>query len=87
MRARRYVALLRGINVGGNTIIPMAALKAAFEHLGVGTEPGRYRYDVIFLKKPLTPHRALKVVEVKEGVDTAAAGRHTLALAGGSRSP
>jgi uncharacterized protein (DUF1697 family) len=28
-----YVALLRGINVGGNNIIPMAALRAAFEAL------------------------------------------------------
>jgi uncharacterized protein (DUF1697 family) len=28
------VALLRGINVGGNTIIPMTALKTCFERLG-----------------------------------------------------
>ena len=27
----RYIALLRGINVGGNTMIKMAELKAAFE--------------------------------------------------------
>jgi uncharacterized protein (DUF1697 family) len=27
----RYVALLRGINVGGNTKVPMAALRAIFE--------------------------------------------------------
>lgn len=31
----RYVALLRGINVGGRNIIPMAGLKACFEELGV----------------------------------------------------
>lgn len=31
----RYVALLRGINVGGNSIIPMATLRAAFESCGV----------------------------------------------------
>lgn len=30
----RYVALLRGINVGGNTMIKMAELKAAFEKCG-----------------------------------------------------
>jgi uncharacterized protein (DUF1697 family) len=31
----RYVALIRGINVGGNSIIPMAKLCAAFEGCGV----------------------------------------------------
>ena len=30
----RYIALLRGINVGGNTMIKMAELKAAFEECG-----------------------------------------------------
>jgi uncharacterized protein (DUF1697 family) len=30
----RYVALLRGINVGGKNIIPMASLKACFEKAG-----------------------------------------------------
>ena len=30
----RYVALLRGINVGGKNLIPMPALKAAFEEAG-----------------------------------------------------
>lgn len=30
----RYIALLRGINVGGNTMIKMAELKAMFESLG-----------------------------------------------------
>lgn len=33
----RYVALLRGINVGGNTMISMAELKGCFEELGFGT--------------------------------------------------
>jgi uncharacterized protein (DUF1697 family) len=32
----RYVALLRGINVGGNNLIKMAALKACFEAQGFG---------------------------------------------------
>ncbi len=30
----RYIALLRGINVGGNNIIKMADLKACFEQMG-----------------------------------------------------
>ena len=30
----RYIALLRGINVGGNNKVPMSALKAAFEEEG-----------------------------------------------------
>lgn len=32
----QYVALLRGINVGGNNLIPMAALRACFEKAGFG---------------------------------------------------
>ena len=30
----RYIALLRGINVGGNTMLKMAELKATFESVG-----------------------------------------------------
>ena len=30
----RYIALLRGINVGGNTMIKMTELKSSFEQLG-----------------------------------------------------
>jgi uncharacterized protein (DUF1697 family) len=33
-RATIYAALLRGINVGGNNIVPMQALKSQFERLG-----------------------------------------------------
>src|SRR5262249_47389357 len=33
--AVRYVALIRGINVGGNSIIPMMKLRAAFEDCGL----------------------------------------------------
>jgi uncharacterized protein (DUF1697 family) len=32
----KYVALLRGINVGGNAILPMAEVRAFFEGMGVG---------------------------------------------------
>ena len=31
----KYLALLRGINVGGNNIIKMTDLKACFESLGL----------------------------------------------------
>jgi uncharacterized protein (DUF1697 family) len=131
-----YLALLRGINVGGSNIIKMAHLKQAFEDLGCtdvttyiqsgnvvfrsgerdaaklvgrieealsarfgyesrvvlltqkhlaqvvagappgyGTEPAKYRYDVVFLKEPLTAAEAMKSVSLKEGVDTADKGK------------
>ena len=126
----RYVALLRGINVGGNNMVPMAGLKACFEvhklrdvttyiqsgnvlfaaqandpstltkrieqalvktfgfaipvvvrsseqmqstvkraPKGFGTTPDAYRYDVIFLKAPLTADEAIAGVPAKPGVD------------------
>lgn len=135
----RYVALLRGINVGGNNIIPMSRLKACFEASGFGgvstyiqsgnvlfesskgnardltraveqalsatfkadirvvlrsrdqmrtivagappgfgTEPATYRYDVVFLKEPLTATQAMKDVSIREGVDAASAGKGVL---------
>jgi uncharacterized protein (DUF1697 family) len=139
MARQRYVALLRGINVGGKNIIGMGALRASFEALGFGDvatyiqsgnvlfsaragtkakltqtieralgeafayearvvlvsarelarvvadapagfgqQPLRYRYDVLFVKEPLTPPAAIAQVEVKPGVDTATAGAHAL---------
>lgn len=139
MTTGRYVALLRGINVGGSNVIKMAALRASFEAMGFGdvvtyiqsgnvvfstprvdrtrleqaleaalsrqfgyrstvvvlshdamhrvvaeapkgfgSAPAAYRYDVIFLKKPLAPAQALHAVEVKEGVDRVSAGVHAL---------
>ena len=130
-----YVALLRGINVGGSNLIRMAALKACFEAegfgdvatyiqsgnvlftagranqrtltgqiekalsktfayqsrvvvrsfeqmratverapKGFGRQPAAYRYDVIFLKDPLTPEEAMKSVKAKSGVDRVFAG-------------
>lgn len=132
----RHIALLRGINVGGNHLIPMVALKASFEGLGFsgvatyiqsgnvlfdapredlaaliarieaalardygfavptvvvpqshlqgivknaprgfGTQPESFRYDVIFLKAPLTITAAMQVVSIKEGVDTVHPGK------------
>jgi len=132
----RYIALLRGINVGGNNIIKMTALKTCFETQGFadvatyiqsgnvlfrasasgaaklaagieaalaatfnykasivlrseaemrsivagapasfGTRPDKYRYDVIFLRAPLTAAAAVKDLPMKPGVDQAHAGR------------
>ena len=134
-----YVALLRGINVGGKNLIKMPALKACFEANGFqdvttyiqsgnvlfrspetraseladrieevlgeefgyaatvvvrkrtqmraiverapkrfGTQPAKYRYDVIFLKEPLTAKVAITSVPTKPGVDEAHAGTGVL---------
>jgi uncharacterized protein (DUF1697 family) len=131
----RYVALLRGINVGGRNPIPMAALRSCFEEqgfddvatyiqsgnvvftsdassataltepiermlaasfdyeasvvlrsraqmrsiverapAGFGAEPARYRYDVLFLKAPVTAKTAMRSMRIREGVDRAHAG-------------
>ena len=37
MPAKRYVALLRGINVGGKNLVPMADLRKAFDDEGYGS--------------------------------------------------
>jgi uncharacterized protein (DUF1697 family) len=134
-----YVALLRGINVGGNNLIKMPALKACFEAQGFGniatyiqsgnvlfstgrvdqvsltqrieaalsksfayrsrvvvrsfeqmkaivenrprgfgSQPTTYRYDVIFLRDPLTSHDALQDVTLNPEVDRVFAGEQTL---------
>jgi uncharacterized protein (DUF1697 family) len=139
MAATQYVALLRGINVGGNNIIKMVDLKACFEKMGLaevatyiqsgnvlfstdekdktslintiekalsdsfaynsrlvllthehlksivaeappefGQQQGAYRYDVIFLKEPLTAAAAMQSVTTKAGVDTAHQGQAVL---------
>ncbi len=138
-QVRQYLALLRGINVGGKNIIKMTDLKASFEAMGLsnvmtyiqsgnvlfqsdekdkstlvdriesglsnqfnfearivtvahkelasivreapdgfGKDGEAYRYDVIFLKEPLTPKEAMKSVSTKAGVDTTHAGRQAL---------
>jgi len=131
----RYIALLRGINVGGNNMIKMTDLKACFEKMGFdgvvtyiqsgnvlfdfntedpeqltvdieqrlseqflytsrivllpqqhirriitnapagfGCQPDEYRYDVLFLKAPLTAPEALKLIRIRDGVDVVTAG-------------
>jgi uncharacterized protein (DUF1697 family) len=135
----QFVALLRGINVGGNNLIKMTELKACFESQGFrgvvtyiqsgnvlfevgdsasakltrrieqvlaatfdyrasvvlrsrkqmqqiverapkgfGTQATKYRYDVIFLKEPLSAATAMKSVLVKQGVDEAHTGTGVL---------
>ena len=139
MASVHYLALLRGINVGGSNIIKMTDLKACFEALGCtdaatyiqsgnvvfrseerdaaklvskaeralsarfgytsrvvvlthkqlmhiverapdrfGREPDHYKYDVIFLKEPLTEAEAIKAISLKPGVDTAQKGKGVL---------
>ena len=131
----RYLALLRGINVGGKNPLRMAELRASFEDAGFkkvrtyiqsgnvlfrsgesdreklaeavatliekrfgydlavvvvsyrdlkravqkapagfGDEPATYLCDVIFLRPPTTAKATVKEFELKEGVDTVAAG-------------
>lgn len=45
---------------------------------GFGKEEKKFRYDVIFLKEPLTPKTAMESVKVHEGVDAARAGKQAL---------
>jgi len=134
-----YVALLRGINVGGNNLIKMTALKACLDADGLenvvtyiasgnvlfsaraseserlvsriervlqktfdypasvvlrtlkqmsdvvtrapkgfGKSPAKYRYDVVFLKGPLTALAAAKEVPSRPGVDELHAGMGVL---------
>ncbi|MBX3187470.1 MAG: DUF1697 domain-containing protein [Labilithrix sp.] len=134
----RHVALLRGINVGGNNIIKMVDLRVAFEAMGFaevatyiqsgnvvfssrpakkaalttkieaalgeafgyasrvvvltanelarvvaeapefGKRPSEYRYDVLFVKEPVTPGEALAQITAKPGVDAVHAGAHAI---------
>jgi uncharacterized protein (DUF1697 family) len=43
-----------------------------------GTEPERFRYDVVFLKEPLTATDAVKSIKIREGVDTVIPGKDVL---------
>ena len=132
----QYLALLRGINVGGKNLVKMTSLRTAVEEMGFdevatyiqsgnvlfraerqkreglaariesqlsrrfGTElkvalltaqlkgviegaprgfgAASHLCDVIFLRKPLTVKRALGVLETREGVDRAWAGKRVV---------
>jgi uncharacterized protein (DUF1697 family) len=137
----RYVALLRGINVGGRNKVPMADLREAVEQVGhtdvstyiqsgnvlftssrpraqieseleeklerrfgfpvvvvvrsraqlraivqqapkgFGKQADTYHSDVIFLRSPLTPAKAMRVVKLRDEVDRAWTGRGVLYFA------
>lgn len=139
MSENRYVALLRGINVGGNNLIKMLDLRNSFARLGFsdvetyiqsgnvvfaskqtskakltaliekalsdafryesrvvlisgdemervvsqapkgfGVDVDLYRYDVLFVREPLTTAEALSQITTAPGVDTVHAGDHAL---------
>jgi uncharacterized protein (DUF1697 family) len=45
---------------------------------GFGSQPQKYRHDVIYLKEPLTASEAMKSVAIKPGVDAAFVGPEIL---------
>jgi uncharacterized protein (DUF1697 family) len=59
-----YVALLRGINVGGNRAVSMKTLKAVFEEVGM-TEVRTYinSGNVVFTTKLRSPERIAPLLE------------------------
>ncbi|MCB9146274.1 MAG: DUF1697 domain-containing protein [Anaerolineales bacterium] len=61
-------------------LVSQKELKAVVQSApqGFGAEDKKFRYDVIFLKEPLTSKEAMKSVKVREGVDTAYAGKQAL---------
>jgi uncharacterized protein (DUF1697 family) len=64
MSKNRHVALLRGINVGGNNLIKMAELKASFESMGFSdVETYIASGNVIFTTKPAKKPALVKTIE------------------------
>ena len=61
-------------------IVSSEQLKGIIQYApkGFGSKPDIYRYDVIFLKHPLTATEAIKEIKVKEGVDEACVGENVL---------
>jgi uncharacterized protein (DUF1697 family) len=55
-----FVALLRGINVGGNNIVSMAALKASFEELGFDDVATYINSGNVLFRSKTTDPRALE---------------------------
>jgi len=56
----RYVALLRGINVGGNNLVAMKALKAGFERLGFAAVKTYINSGNVIFKADESDARALE---------------------------
>jgi uncharacterized protein (DUF1697 family) len=64
MSKQRHVALLRGINVGGNNIIKMVDLKRSFEAMGFSeVETYIASGNVIFATKPAKKPALVKIIE------------------------
>lgn len=61
-------------------VVTEGKLKEAVEKApkGFGTKPDKYRYDVIFLKAPMTPVEAMKSVQLRDGIDQAYKGKSVL---------
>lgn len=61
-------------------VVSQKELKAIIQSApqSFGSEEKKFRYDVIFLKEPLTPKEAMESVKVREGVDAAHAGKQAL---------
>jgi uncharacterized protein (DUF1697 family) len=60
----RYIALLRGINVGGNKKVPMARLRALLEGLGYTDVATLLQSgNAVFTSKEKSPARIVKQVE------------------------
>ncbi len=58
-----YIALLRGINVGGNTIFPMAELKAICESAGFKNVRTYIQSGNVLFESELTEAQQVKVLE------------------------
>lgn len=43
-----------------------------------GADPEKYRYDIVFLKEPLTAGDAVKSIKIRDGVDTVIPGKDVL---------
>jgi uncharacterized protein (DUF1697 family) len=45
---------------------------------GFGMKPAEYRYDVLFVKAPLTADEAMSSITTREGVDQASVGKYVI---------
>jgi uncharacterized protein (DUF1697 family) len=45
---------------------------------GFGSAPDEYRYDVVFLKEPLTTDEAMESIKLREGIDNAYPGKNVI---------
>jgi uncharacterized protein (DUF1697 family) len=64
-------------------VVPHGQLKKTVQDAprGFGDDQTQYRYDVIFLRRPVSASEAMKSVSIKENVDQAWAGDGVLYFA------